>query len=127
MPTSRAPRILLLVVLLTGLMMAGLARAEQSVVTAFGDSITMGNMCSCTPYPARLAGLIGKTAVNAGIHTINGFSAHADQQELLAWHRQTGAKRTFLVHGEESTMQEFANLLEGTEVVFPELHSVHSL
>ena len=66
-------------------------------------------------------------AVNAGIHTINGFSAHADQQELLAWHRQTGAKRTFLVHGEESTMQEFANLLEGTEVVLPELHSVHSL
>lgn len=42
MPTSRAPRILLLVVLLTGLMMAGLARAEQSVVTAFGDSITTG-------------------------------------------------------------------------------------
>ena len=41
---------------------------DLNVVAAFGDSITMGNMCSCTPYPARLAGLIGKTAVNAGIH-----------------------------------------------------------
>ena len=45
--------------------------------------------------------------VNAGIHTINGFSAHADQAELLAWHRQTGAERTFLVHGEQETMQSF--------------------
>ncbi|MDO5673690.1 MAG: MBL fold metallo-hydrolase [bacterium] len=66
-------------------------------------------------------------AVNAAIHTINGFSAHADQQELLTWHRQTKAKRTFLVHGEESTMQEFAGLLTGTEVILPEQHSVHNL
>jgi metallo-beta-lactamase family protein len=39
--------------------------------------------------------------VKARIYTINGFSAHADQVELLAWQKQTGAKRTFLVHGEE--------------------------
>ena len=46
--------------------------------------------------------------VRARIYTINGFSAHADQAELLAWQKQTGAKRTFLVHGEEDTMQQFA-------------------
>ena len=46
--------------------------------------------------------------VRARIHTINGFSAHADQAELLAWHAQTGAKRTFLVHGEEEAMRQFA-------------------
>ena len=66
-------------------------------------------------------------AVNASIYTINGFSAHADQRELLAWHGKTGAKRTFLVHGEESTMQTFAGLLAGTEVIMPEQHSMHTL
>ena len=45
--------------------------------------------------------------VRARIHTINGFSAHADQAELLAWHRKTRRARTFLVHGEESAMRSF--------------------
>ncbi|NLZ17932.1 MAG: MBL fold metallo-hydrolase [Desulfobulbaceae bacterium] len=66
-------------------------------------------------------------AVNARIYTINGFSAHADQKELLAWHAQTKAKRTYLIHGEESNMQAFASLLPETEVIMPELHSVHPL
>lgn len=66
-------------------------------------------------------------AVNANIHTINGFSAHADQQGLLDWHKKTCAKRTFLVHGEESVMRDFASQLTGTEVIMPELHSVHTL
>ena len=66
-------------------------------------------------------------AVNANIHTIGGFSAHADQKELLAWRRQTGAKRTFLVHGEEGAMRDFANLLKDTEVMTPDLHSAHKL
>ena len=41
---------------------------DVGVVAAFGDSITMGNVCACAPYPARLAGLIGKVVVNAGIN-----------------------------------------------------------
>ncbi|MGD9612154.1 MAG: SGNH/GDSL hydrolase family protein, partial [Kiritimatiellia bacterium] len=41
---------------------------DVRVVAAFGDSLTMGNVCACAPYPARLAGLIGKTVVNAGIN-----------------------------------------------------------
>jgi metallo-beta-lactamase family protein len=40
--------------------------------------------------------------VNAHVHTINGFSAHADQAGLLAWHRAAGEPAmTFLVHGDE--------------------------
>jgi len=66
--------------------------------------------------------------VRARIHTINGFSAHADQSELLAWHRRTGGpERTFLVHGEEDTMQTFARLLEGTRVEMPGLHQGYDL
>ena len=58
-------------------------------------------------------------AVRARIYTINGFSAHADQAELLAWHSQTGAKRTFLVHGEQGSMRQFAAHLGDTHVEMP--------
>jgi metallo-beta-lactamase family protein len=61
--------------------------------------------------------------VNAKIHTINGFSAHADQAELLAWHQKLGnPERTFLVHGEEQVMQHFAKLLSNTQVEMPTLN-----
>lgn len=67
-------------------------------------------------------------AVHAKIYTINGFSAHADQAELLAWHRQIAdVKRTFLVHGEELTMSSFAALLKDTAVEMPKLNQVFEL
>ena len=59
--------------------------------------------------------------VRARIHTINGFSAHADRAELLAWHQRVGAARTFLVHGEEEVMRQFGTLLENTQVEMPEI------
>ncbi len=58
--------------------------------------------------------------VRAQVHTINGFSAHADQGELLRWHaRVGGAERTVLVHGEQGAMQTFAALLPGVPVTMP--------
>ena len=65
--------------------------------------------------------------MRARIYTINGFSAHADQAELLAWNKQIGAKRTFLVHGEEETMRSFATLLGNTRVQLPEANQVFEL
>jgi metallo-beta-lactamase family protein len=66
--------------------------------------------------------------VKAAIHTINGFSAHADQAELLAWHRRIGTpERTFLVHGEKETMHHFAKLLQDTRVEMPAPHQVFEL
>lgn len=66
--------------------------------------------------------------VRAQVHTINGFSAHADQAELLAWHRQIGGfTRTFLVHGEEKVMSHFATTLENTVVEMPALHEQFDL
>jgi metallo-beta-lactamase family protein len=60
--------------------------------------------------------------VRAKIHTINGFSAHADQAELLAWHQQIGTPEcTFLVHGEEEVMSTFAGKLQNTVVEMPKL------
>jgi metallo-beta-lactamase family protein len=59
--------------------------------------------------------------VRARIYTIGGFSAHADRDELLAWHKLTGnPARTFLVHGEEGAMQSFARQLHDTDVIMPE-------
>jgi len=66
--------------------------------------------------------------VRASVHTIGGFSAHADQAELLAWHQQTGnPKTTFLVHGEEDSMRAFAKKLKNTQVEMPTLHQVYTL
>lgn len=51
-------------------------------------------------------------AVRATVHTINGFSAHADQKELLAWlgrQAQPGL-RVNLIHGEEASSLAFRDL-----------------
>jgi metallo-beta-lactamase family protein len=63
---------------------------------------------------AKSLNLFGQAvAVNAAIYTINGFSAHADRDDLLAWHRGCGRPRqTFLVHGEpDRGLRAFAELL----------------
>jgi metallo-beta-lactamase family protein len=66
--------------------------------------------------------------VRAKIHTINGFSAHADQRELLAWRNSVGGvSKTFLVHGEPAAMTRFAALLPTGSVEMPELHQRFSL
>ena len=57
--------------------------------------------------------------VKAQIYTIGGFSAHADQTELLEWHSHTRASRTFLVHGDEEVMGKFAARLTNTKVELP--------
>lgn len=66
-------------------------------------------------------------AVRASVHTINGFSAHADQPELLDWHAHTHAARTFLVHGEARSTQRFAELLRDSQVEMPSLHESFEL
>jgi metallo-beta-lactamase family protein len=71
---------------------------------------------------AKTVSIFGEEVpVRAKIYTVNGFSAHAGQTELVGWHKASGAKRTFLVHGEESVMKTFAPLLTGTKVELPSL------
>ena len=52
--------------------------------------------------------------VNARIETIEGFSAHADLDELVAWFESLGGvpRRTFVVHGEEDAALSFARTLK---------------
>ena len=51
-------------------------------------------------------------AVNARVFTIGGFSAHADQDDLLEWisHFESNPK-VFVVHGEPASSQAFADLI----------------
>ncbi len=65
--------------------------------------------------------------VRARVHTINGFSAHADRAELLIWHRRTLAGRTFLVHGDSEVMGKLAGQLHATDVQMPQLHEGFTL
>lgn len=48
--------------------------------------------------------------VKAQIHTMDGFSAHADRNEMLQWLHgfNTMPERIFIVHGEENSALEFA-------------------
>jgi metallo-beta-lactamase family protein len=66
--------------------------------------------------------------VRASVHTIGGFSAHADQAELLAWHAHTGKPRTtYLVHGEEKGMRALASKIDSSRVEIPGLHQEFEL
>ena len=56
------------------------------------------------------------------------FSAHADQAEQLAWHKQTGKlERTSLIHGEEEVMSQLATHLNGIEIVMPALNEIFNI
>jgi len=93
----------------------------QAAVVFVGFAAT-GTLARQIIDGAQQVEIFGETiAVRAEIHTINGFSAHADQAELLAWHAQTHAGRTILVHGEAETMRVFATKLNGAAVEIPAL------
>jgi metallo-beta-lactamase family protein len=104
-----------------------LGREECSVV--FVGYAASGTLARHLIDGAREVRIYGEEIpVRARIYTINGFSAHADQAELLAWHNGIeGVSRTFLVHGEETSMSYFAKLLKNTQVEMPRLNEVFEL
>jgi metallo-beta-lactamase family protein len=103
-----------------------LARQEASVV--FVGYAAQGTLARRIIDGAKEVHLFGEQIpVRARTYTINAFSAHADQAELLAWHSHTEARRTFLVHGEPETMRHFAGHLSGTHVEMPMRHQAFEL
>jgi metallo-beta-lactamase family protein len=98
-----------------------LSREECSVIfVGFAAKGTLARQIIDGENPVHILG--DEIPVRAGIHTINGFSAHADQAALLKWHEHTGAARTFLTHGEEGVMRAFASRLGKTQVEMPALN-----
>jgi metallo-beta-lactamase family protein len=103
-----------------------LGREDSSIV--FVGYAAVGTPARNIIDGAKQVNILGENIpVRARIYTINGFSAHADQAELLAWQQQTGAKRTFLVHGDEGIMKQFAAHLADTRVEMPGPHQVFDL
>jgi metallo-beta-lactamase family protein len=93
-------------------------RPESSVV--FVGYAAQGTLARRIIDGAKAVNILGEEIpVRARIHTINGFSAHADQAELVAWHRRADPKRTFLVHGEEQTMNILAEHIHDGGVELP--------
>jgi len=100
-----------------------LGRPEASVL--FVGFAAEGTLARAIIDGAERVRLFGEEVpVRARVHTIGGFSAHADQAELLVWHGRTGAKTTILVHGEEQAMKAFAARIGGAGVSMPELNQV---
>ena len=103
-----------------------ISRAECCVVfVGYAAKGTLARQIIDGRNPVHILG--DDVPVRAAIHTINGFSAHADQADLLRWHGHTGAARTFLTHGEEDVMQAFASRLGGTQVQMPMLNQSFDL
>jgi len=50
--------------------------------------------------------------VASRVWTANGFSSHADQPILLDWIRQADPEHLILVHGEDDTLEAFAQIIE---------------
>jgi len=64
-----------------------------------------------------------KVAVNASIHSLGGFSAHAGQSELLNWLQPMASKnlRVFLTHGEDRSREALSECIQKHFRIKPEL------
>lgn len=89
-----------------------LRRPECSIIiTGFQAGGTLGRRLV---DGADLVKIFGEEIpVRADIYTIGGLSAHADQAGLLGWlgHFKQPPQQTFVVHGETSTSESFAQLI----------------
>ncbi|MGH7542355.1 MAG: MBL fold metallo-hydrolase RNA specificity domain-containing protein [Gemmatimonadota bacterium] len=103
-------------------------RKEASlIVVGYQAAGTLGRRIVDGAKTVRIHGQ--QIEVRARVATINGFSSHADHDDLLAWLEPTGSARVFLVHGEPPVMETFAGHLrgQGREIVIPEQGTPYDL
>lgn len=86
-------------------------RPECSIIfTGFQVRGTLGRLIVDGIKSVRVLG--EEIAVRAKVYTIGGFSAHADQKELLEWLGSFKNKpEVFIVHGEENVALEFERVV----------------
>lgn len=101
-----------------------ITRPESTIAfVGYQANGTLGREIENKPETVRILG--GYFPVKARIESINGFSAHADKNELMRWlggfvkHPQ----KIFVVHGEEEAANEFSAFLKTemrSEIITPE-------
>lgn len=87
-------------------------RENTILLVSFMAQETLGRRLKDGEKTARIFGK--EYDVRAQVESIDGYSAHADQRELLGWADQFDRdrlQRIFLVHGEPEPMQTLAGLL----------------
>lgn len=87
-----------------------LFRPESSIVfVGYQAEGTLGRRLIEGAKQVRVYGT--DVAVRAKIHTLGGFSAHADQNGLMAWVKniKNPKLKVFVVHGEEQSAKAFAD------------------
>lgn len=101
----------------------GLSDPETSVmIVGFQSEGTLGRQLVDGAGEVRIFG--EKIPVKARIHTLNGFSAHAGQTELLKWFRFLAPSKpqVVLTHGESRGREPLAELIQnrhGLKAVLP--------
>ena len=87
-------------------------RENTILIVSFQAQDTLGRRIQAGEKHVRIFG--EEYNVNAGVESIEGYSAHADQQGLLAWAETFDRQRLqqlFLVHGEPDAMHVLAGKL----------------
>ena len=87
-------------------------RRECSIVfVGYQAEGTLGRRIVDRETPVEVLG--EDIVVRAGIHTLGGFSAHADQEELMGWIAQfKNSPEIFIVHGEENVALDFQTAIK---------------
>ena len=108
-----------------------IGRPESTVLfVGYQARGTLGRILLERPREARILGR--SHPVRARIERINGFSAHADRDELLEWlsNFQKPPRKLFVIHGEEESALSLAEAVwdrSGWETIVPEYLETHTL
>ncbi|MCK4905400.1 MBL fold metallo-hydrolase [bacterium] len=105
-------------------LLSNITRPESTILfVGYQARGTLGREILERPETVRILGAMHE--VKARIEKINGFSAHADKDELLKWVSgfKEIPKKFFLVHGEKEVTEKFASFLKEkitSEIIIPE-------
>lgn len=93
-------------------LVTNISRPESTILfVGYQAAGTLGRQIVDGAKEVRILGL--QYPVRARVASVNGFSAHADREELLRWLQafQKPPKRLFVTHGEPESAQRFAALV----------------